>query len=757
MSKIEYRHIGKNAKRIDAKDIVTGKTIFLDDFKMKELIYGKALRSPYASAKIVRVDISKAEALSGVRAVVYYGNMPEICKSWGLGTPSIVPILRDSAAYVGDAVALVAADTAQIAEEAVSLIEIEYEQRPAVFSTVDAVKPGAPRVHEEFDSNILPAVRFIEEDMLMHVKRGDVEKAFEECDFIVEGENEYAALGSPMAMEPPCVIAQFTGKRMLAWATTQTPSLYSICMSGRTHSLPFDTTAFNLGGGFGNKVMLHTTSLYCSVLAVASGRPVKMNLTKTEQLLVHDERIGMYAKGKIGIKDGIVHAVKGFCYLDCGAYNDCGQWQIGVGMGETQIALGKCKNWDFEGKLVVTNHVQTGAVRGFGGQEIKATVMPLVMQSLHRANVDPVEFWINNFAQTGDGWLWRDQKWYDCREQDYTHVMRSAAEKFGWKDKWKGWNTPTRSDGVRAVGVGVSVHANADVGEDNSEAYVRIEPRTGYAYLHSGIPEIGSGQHSNLRKFVAEVLDMELEKVVIAPENTESMPFDSGPIGSRATLTTGTAITRAAEDARRKLLELAAKKLHASPEDLSTRDGYIFYKNRPDVHYPLANFVSFGTTITGIGRYFADYSKSNFNIYFSEVEVDLETGFAKLLKVTVGTDVGQIIDPIALEMQVHGGFGAAAADSGLLDENVLDRSTGHIMTGNMIDYKWRTFDDFPEIDYVIEESLPEISRFKAVGFGEISGAPGPASIMMAISNAIGKDFCHYPATPESILRAIGKL
>lgn len=759
MSKIEYRHIGKNVTRFDAADIVTGKSIFLDDYKMKDLIYGKALRCPYAHANITKIDISKAEALPGVHAVVYYGNMPEICKTWGLNTPSITPVLKDYAAFAGDTVALVAADTEQIAEMACDLIEIEYEELPAVFSTVDAVKPGAPLVHKQFDSNILPNVPFIGEDMLMHLKRGDVEKAFAECDYVVEGENEYNSLGSPMAMEPPGVIIKYEQGRLKAWPTSQCAMLYGPCLTGRVGMIPVETQVFNVGGGFGNKAPLSSISLYTAVLAVATMRPVKMNYTKTEQLIVWDERIGMYIKGKLGIKDGIVHAVQGICYLDCGALNECGQWQMGVGLGECQVAFGKCQNWDVKGSLVMTNHVQTGAVRGFGGQEIKACLMPLAMEAAAKAGIDPVEFCIKNFAQSGDGWYWRNQEWYDCREQDYAPVMAHTAEKFHWKDRWKGWNVPSwvSEDGKKARGVGVSVHGNADIGEDNSEAYVRFVPFTGLVYLHAGIAETGAGQRSNIRKYVAEVLDMPVEKVILAPLTSEANPFDAGPIGSRATLTLGTAVTRAAEDCLHNLLNAVAGPLHASPDDIFTRDGMIFYKNRPDQPIHPMGLLPFGLTVTGYGKYEADYSKSNFNIYFSEVEVDLETGATELIDVMVGTDVGQIIDPATLEMQVHGGFGAAAADTGLLEENVLDRTTGRLLTGNMIDYKWRTFDDFPHIEANIEESLPEISRFKATGFGEISGAPGPASMMMAISNAIGADYCEYPASREGILKTLGKL
>jgi xanthine dehydrogenase molybdenum-binding subunit len=676
-----------------------------------------------------------------------------------MNTPGITPILRDTASYVGDIVALVAADTDQIAEEARDLIEVEYEQLPAVYSSVDAVKPGAPLVHEEFGSNIVPNVPFINEQMMDHLVRGDVNKAFAECDHVSEGEGDYNSLGCPMAMEPPAVIMKYDADkgRMFAWPTSQIAMLFSGAIGVRMGGMPVETTVFNIGGGFGNKSELQMLSLSTGLLTVAAKRPVKMNMTKSEQLNNFDQRIGMHMKCKIGIKDGLVHAVEGECLLDCGALNCCGQWQIGVGLGECQVAFGKCQNWDVQGRMVMTNHVQTSSVRGFGGQEIKAVMMPIAMKAVAKAGIDPVEFCARNFAQTGDGWYWRQSEWFDCREQDYAPVMYEAAEKFGWKDKWKGWNVPTRVEGTKAVGVGVSVHGNADIGEDQSEAYVRFTPMSGIVYLHAGIAETGAGQRSNIRKYVAEVLDMPLEKVVLAPCTTEANPYDAGPIGSRATLTLGIAVTRAAEDALRQILDTAAKYLHTSPDDLFVRDGLVSYKSRPEHKYNLAAFLPFGMTITGYGNYVADYSKSNFNIYFSEVEVDLETGETKLLKVLVGTDVGQIIDPRTLAMQVHGGFGAAAADTGLLEENVLDRTTGHMLTGNMVDYKWRTFDDFPEIDMVIQETQPEISRFKGTGFGEISGAPGPASMMMAISNAIGVDYCEYPASREGILRALGKL
>ncbi|MBC3798243.1 xanthine dehydrogenase family protein molybdopterin-binding subunit [Acetobacterium tundrae] len=756
MEKKPYRHIGVNRPRIDAREIVTGKAIFLDDFKMKEMLQAKVLRSPYPHAKITRIDISKAEVLPGIHAVLTHKNLPKDVQKWRLGNPPLIPVLTDTVHYVGDAVALVAADSVEIALEACDLIEVEYEQLEPVYYTQDAVKPDAVQIYPELPGNIVPEIEMVGEKMLTHLVRGDVDKALEEADYVEEGVYEYKKFASPMATEPPGVIMWMDKGIVKAYATTQAPEVYNMTLNMRT-GMKVETKTFNVGGSFGNKSIMQTTSAYALALAVATGRPVKMYLTKSEQLLIHDMRIGCYMDCKIGLKDGIVTAVKGKWYLDAGALNDLGHVQIAVGMGEMQVALGKCKNWDMDAKVVVTNHVQTGSVRGFGGQEVKSTLMPLVMRAVAKANIDPVEFCINNFSETGDGWYWRDSQWYTAREQEYKHCMRSSAEKFGWSESWKGWNKPTRVEGNKVYGVGVSMHGNADVGEDNCEAYVRLES-SGYVYLHNSIPEAGTGQRSNLRKYVAEVLDIEVEHVIVVEPSTENSPWDLGPAGSRSTLTTGHAVTVAAEDARKQLLEGAAKNIFHCPfEELETTDGMIYHRDNPENKVPwIAAFEHFGLTITGVGTYYSDYSKSNFGIYFSEVEVDLETGITKLVRVLVGSDVGQIIDPATLEMQVHGGFGAAAADSGLLEESVLDEYTGRLLTGNLIDYKWRTFDEFPPFDMVIEEGQPEISRFKAIGFGEISGAPGPASMMMAISNAIGKEFCEYPAHPRAILKALGK-
>ncbi len=757
---IVYRNIGKNVERSDARAIVTGRAEFFDDFKLQDTLIGYRVGSPYPHARITHIDTSKAEAYPGVHAVITHKNIPEEIAHWRMGMPPLSPMLEEKVYYVGQAVAIIAADTKQIAQEAAELIDVEYEVLEPVFWAHEAVKEDAPQLYPYYPGNTVPELHISGEQMMTTLRRGDVDKALEECDIIEEGTYTYDKFGSPMAIEPPGITVHFKPDgRLKVYGTIQAPhtmqQFVTISTGMKNH---VDIKSFNVGGSFGNKSAMGTTTAYCTALSAATHRPVKMYLTKAEQLLVHDMRIGIWANMKVGLKDGKLHAVKGVVNLDTGAINGVGQIQLGVGEGEMQVAFGKCRNWEVIGNVVMTNHVQTASVRGFGGQEIKCTFMPLVMKAVQRAGIDPLDFYIDNFASVGDQWIWRDSIWYTTFEQDYRKVMRDAAEQFGWKDKWKGWNIPTYEDEHKAIGVGVSVHGNADVGEDQAEAYVRIES-SGDVFLHNSVTEIGNGEHSSLRKFVADVLDIDASKVIVLGTDTQIAPYDFGQAGSCGTLTTGEACARAAIDARKQLLEAASRNVfHCPPEMLTTKDGLVFMKDNPDsprVPYA-ACFDKFGLTITGHGEWRSDYSKSNFNVYFSEVEVDKDTGVVKLNKVLVGTDVGQIIDPSTLEMQAQGGFGAAAADTGLFDESVLDEYTGHIMTSNLCDYKWRTFDDFPHFTFVCEEDHPDISHFKGVGFGEISGAPGPASMMMAISNAIGKDFCVYPASPKAILEALGK-
>jgi xanthine dehydrogenase molybdenum-binding subunit len=302
--------------------------------------------------------------------------------------------------------------------------------------------------------------------------------------------------------------------------------------------------------------------------------------------------------------------------------------------------------------------------------------------------------------------------------------------------------------------VGVGVHGNADIGEDASEAYVRLSP-DGTAMLFSCVTEHGTGQRSNYAKMVAEVLQIPLDKVAITPSDSLINPYEFGPAGSRGTYAIGSAVIRAAEDARRRLLELFAPVFDTDADNLDTVDGLVFVKRNPDKKKPW-RAIGVDHTVTGVGRFEPDYTLTNCMMTFIEVEVDTETGKVDIVRIVNSTDVGTVIDPQGLEGQLNGCLGSAGIDSAIFEETVLDRATGHILNANMIDYKWRTFAELPPIDHVVLETPFPSHRFGAVGVGEVATSPGPSAVLMAVSNAVGTWLHDYPVTPDRVLKALGK-
>jgi xanthine dehydrogenase molybdenum-binding subunit len=418
------------------------------------------------------------------------------------------------------------------------------------------------------------------------------------------------------------------------------------------------------------------------------------------------------------------------------------------------MIMAQCPNWDLKNHVVVTNRNASGATRGFGGQELKCSFIPLLCLAMEKANLDPFEVLKKNYVKPGGGYYWRDGNWYNFRGVDFSKAMNEGAEKFGWKEKWKGWLRPTLVEGARRRGIGVGVHGNADIGEDAAEAYVQL----GYnstATIFLCVTEHGTGQKSNYLKMVAEVLQIHPERISMTPADSLVTPFEFGPVGSRGTYAIGSAVIRAAEDARKKLLEFAAPKLGVMADELDTADGVVFVKSDPRKGIKWRAMGN-DRTILGYGRFEPDFTMCNFMMSFVEVEVDTETGKVTLLKVVNATDVGQIIDPHGLEGQLNGCIGSAGIDSAIFEETVLDRRTGHIMNANLIDYKWRTSAELPALEHVVLETPFPSHRFHAVGVGEIATSPGPSAILMAASNAVGTWLYEYPVTPQRILKALGK-
>lgn len=750
-----YRFLGKPTRRKDAVEIVTGAIKYLNDLGFHNLLHGKVLRSPHPHAVIQKIDKTRAEKLKGVKAVLTWEDVPD----WRGGTPPVTRILDRKVRYVGDAVALVAATSEEIAKEALGLIDVEYEILPAVFDVEKAMEPEAPQLYDDFPGNIVtPGFEVLFGPLcLKGVVMGDVDNGFEDADVVTEGTFGYENIPNPIPPEPPGAVALWAEpNKVTLWVSSQAPHLDKMILTQvfngeveiRSHANP-------MGGSFGTKIINWQVQSYATLLSRATGQAVKLVFTKEEHIAAFVLRPGSRIHAKIGMKkDGTVTAVSGNWLVDTGYYSMTTQAQVAVGCGELQVVT-RCRNWDLKTDIVCTNRNASGSVRGFGGQELKAAFLPLLYLAMEKLDLDPVEFIKKNYVKPGDGYFWRDGLWYTYRGLDYTKAMEQGAERFGWKKKWKGWLKPTTVEGHKLRGIGVGVHGNVDVGEDSSEAYVRIHA-DGTVLLFSALTEHGTGQRSNVVKMVSEVLQLPMERISVTPSDTMIDPFEFGPVGSRGTYAIGGAAIAAANDAKQKLFELASPLLSAKPEDLETSDGVVFVKGNSEKSLGW-EAIGNDRTILGYGRFDPDYTLANCMTTFTEVEVDSETGKVTLLRAVNATDVGQIIDPLGLEGQLNGSLGTAGIDSAIFEETVLDRSTGHILNANIIDYKWRTFSELPVIDNVVLETPVATHCFHAIGVGEVTTAPGPTAILMAVSNAIGTWLHEYPVTPERVLEALGNV
>lgn len=751
----QYRYIGKAVPRRDAVDLVTGRAQFVNDIQLPGMLYGKVLRSPHAHANIVSINVDKAKDLPGVKAVLTYKDIPD----WRVGNPPHLRVLDSKVRFVGDAVALVAAEREDIALEALDLIDVDYEPLKAVFDIEDAIAPGAPQLYDVFPNNTVPPVApWLGPKTLQSINTGDVDRGFAEADVVVEGSCAYENIPNPLPPEPPGAVAQWTSPNSVnVWISSQGPYFDRLILYytlGRKVNV--NVIACQCGASYGSKGTSFPVILYAIVLAKAAGRPVKLCLSKKEHLSVFTLRLGSRVNARVGMKkDGTVTAVSGEWLVNTGCYSAVTQLQVAVAFGEAQLFI-RCDNWDMKSKIVCTNRTASGWIRGFGGQELSAALIPIVTQALEKIDMDPLEFYKKNFIKAGQTFWWRDGEQYTSRVVDFTRAMDKGAEVFGWKDRWRGWLKPTSVMGNKRTGVGVGVLGNADVGEDVAEAFVRLDP-THKAMVYLSICEQGTGQRSSLCKMAAEVLKLPLESVSIVPNDPSLSPYEFGSVGSRGTYAIGSAVINAAEDAKRRLFEMAAEKLGADPDNLETADGYIFIKGQQDRKVSWREAMGVTRTIIGYGRFEPDFSLCNCLMTFVEVEVDVETGIVKLIRVVNATDVGQIIDPLCLNNQLHAVLGAAGADTAVFEETVLDHHSGRIVNCNMLDYKWRTFEGLPQMQNVILETPFPSHQFKAIGVSEIVTATGVTAVAMAVSNAIGKRLYTYPLTPDKVLKALGKV
>lgn len=752
--------IGSRARRLDAEDKLTGKARYATDLTFPGMLYGKIVRSDRPHARILSIDVSAAMALPGVEAVLYGdvtgGRFGEVVKDQ-------TPFAIDRVRHIGEPIAAVAADTPETAELAARLIEVEYEDLPAVFDPIEALKPDAPLVHEHITSYAAPAtlIRFGNVTAQVLLERGDVERAFANAAHVIEA--TYAAHSvHQMSMEPRAAVAVVDAQgRLTVHSSTQGP----FNVRHQLHealNMPYGdirVIAETVGGGFGGKLEA-SVEMYAGMLARATGRPVKVANSREEDLANGNPRHPMTIHLRTAVaEDGTILGREAKSIMDAGAYSGGSPLLAGVA---AMLAPGpyRIPNLKVEVLAVHTNNMAFGSYRGPTGPQTVFAVESHTDAIAKQIGMDPLEFRLKNILRDGDtGHSGQALTGVSLRE-----VLTRAAEAIEW-----GKENPPSAPGLKrgkglsaawwlttAGSAGCSVQMNED----------------GTVVVQTGASEIGTGAvMAGIAQIVAGEMGVDLDDVRIVWGDTGTTPMDAGAQGSRTLFNMGQAAKRAAEAARAELLRRAADILEAAEADLEIKSGRISVKGVPDrgVTYAelcagqmwasepvlgkgsfLAQMPEYDVT-SFKGSLFPAFNAPSFHCHAAEVEVDPETGVTRVVDYVVAQDVGFAIAPTYVEGQMQGG--AVQGVGYMLTEEVVIEE-GRMLNPNLALYKLPTTLEAPTVRTIIVEEASENGPYGAKGVGEPPVVVPPGAIANAVANAIGTPVRTTPLTPERVLRVI---
>ena len=754
---LNYFVVGKPIFRVDALEKVTGKAIYGDDLIFPNLLYGKVLRSKYAHAKILNINIDKAKSLLGVKAVVIGKDIPV------LGGEVIIdyPFLAiDKVRYIGEPVAAVAATDEEMAEEALDLIEVEYEELPVLLDPLKAIQQDAPLIHEEINIyKHIPGIHPIKDSNICHhVKfiNGDVDKGFRESDFIFE-DTFTTQMVTHGAIEPHVAIAQVhpTGK-ITVWVTNDGPhrlrkdlaSALGISLNKvRVIIPPY------IGGGFGGKGGLKVETICIALALKTNYRPVKISLTREEVFTSSLVRHPSIVKIKTGVKkDGRLWAREVKVIYDTGAYAEKGP---NVTRQASVAAVGpyKIPNVKVDGYCVYTNKTIAGAYRGYGIPQVAwahESQMDIIAKKL---GIDPVELRLKNIVEEGD------------KSPTGQQILHSVGLKKCIKEVIKNNNWDKLYKKNRGKGIACA-YKNTRT-PSGSSAIVKINPDGSVEVLASSIEE-GQGAKTVLSQIVAEEMKVPLENITMVTPDTDVTPYDASTTSSRTTFHMGNAVREAAKDVKEQLFKIASKILGVGIEDLRIEKGKIYAKKNPDKRFTFADIIKSkykaGLDIIGRGSsYPLVPSKTGgmwaapsifwmYGAHGVEVEVDTETGRVKILKVIAAHDVGKAINPVTCEGQIEGGVVQGIGTT--LFEEIVIGEKGEVLNSSFLDYKMPTALDIPGIVPIIVEAPHKDGPYGAKGIGEMTLVPTAPAIANAIYDAIGVRIKDLPITPEKILKAL---
>jgi CO/xanthine dehydrogenase Mo-binding subunit len=762
--------IGQPISMVDSQLRVSGAIDYTLNFELPRMLHAAMLRSPHAHARIVNIDASRAANLPGVIAVLTGADLvgDHIDPYFGLIIQDQTPVALDRVRFVGEPVAAVAAVDSDTAAEALALIDVEYEELPAVFDAEDALRPGAPLLYPG-PRRVIPGrpdvtARSLEGTNIVHLfkqRKGDVAQGFRESDQIFE--NTFASPAvNHVALEPHVVVAQVTDGRITVWTCNQNPHVIQRQLAGifKVPIADVRVIVFTLGGGFGGKLnsKLEPAAV---LLARKTGRPVRIAAPRSECFLLgvqHECTI----KLKTGVRrDGTLVAAEALCYYNSGAYGDTSPNLITRGYAATGPYRVPHLHMDSFG--VYTNTAPSAAFRGYGITQVAwahERQMDMIADALA---LDPVELRMKNILQKGDAFTTGEP----MPEMHYNELIAAAVEKIGWR---KDALVEREGNRIRAKGIGVIIKGMAT--PTTSTSTVKLNADGSLNVLTSSV-EMGQGLKTALAQIAADEIALPVGRVRISEPDTAFTPFDLMTAASRATFCMGTAIREAVKDVREQLLDIAAAHLEASRDDLVLQDGKIMVRGVAGkaITYIDAirlskanNLLGHGVFVSGSGpdgspvvmdfETGQGYGSAEWHpaVVVCEVEVDTETGQITVPRLHAELYAGKVINPRLCELQIEGAttFGLGQ----VLFEEVAQDTNGGITNPNLSDYMIPSFRDVPAeltVHLLEPHGVTDVH-----GIGETAIPPARPAIGNAISRAVGYQFLDLPITPEKVLRALEK-
>ena len=752
--------VGKRLPKIDAPDKATGRAIYTDDIALPNMIYGKLLLSPHPHARIKSINVEKAKTLTGVKVILTGADVTDI--TYGTSPPRYDEnvLAKNKVRYVGDVVAAVAAIDEETCYKAIKLIEVEYEELPAIFDPMEAMKDGAPRLFDDkYENNINTQVDH-------HF--GDIKKGFAEADYVKEarfvGNRTYQ---NPM--EPHCAIAEWDRHgRVTVYTSTQVVHYVHYQLS-RVLNLPLGDIRVvmnNCGGGFGAKAATNMLEILSILLSKKAGCPVKMRFNREEMYLYGRGRHKQYIDLKIGVKkDGTITAVKQKVVLEGGAYSSFGVVTTYYA-GSMLPTLYKIPNYKYDGYRVNTNLPPCGAMRGHGTPHPRFAFESLLSMIADDIGMDHIYIRLKN-AMEPETRTCNDLEIHSC---ELKACLEKVRKKSGW-DKKKGKLPKGRGIGIGCggfvSGAGYPIYRSKF---PHSNAIIKVQEDGSKAVLFVGDADIGQGSDTVLAQAAAEAMGIRLDRMSVVSADSDITPIGFGAYSSRVTLMGGNASKMAGEEVKKQLLITASELLNLPEEKIDAANNKVFEKGNPDNFIPWEEaataFFSKNGPLTGRGHYSppeglgGKYKGAavgtspafSFSASVCEVEVDMETGKVRIINFWDAHDCGTAINPMAVEGQVEGAVVMGMSET-LLENEVFD-SNGKMRNPDLHNYLIATSADVPTIKSVIVDSYEPAGPFGAKEVGEGATLPVLGAIANAVADAIGVRIFELPITPEKVLNAI---